>query len=202
LVEDNVEMALSLSSLLRDSNELKLGSVCHSAEQFLTKLAEGGEKPDILLVDLALAGMSGQQLIGLLRNDIPSISCVAHTIFEDRATVLEALRVGAAGYLVKGCTGTELIRGLLTIDAGGAPLTPRIARMLMSEFQEIEMSPLSPREQEVLDRLGEGSSYKECAEALTVSVHTVHSHVKKIYEKLEVNSKSQAVEKARRQGWL
>ncbi len=202
IIEDNAELAETLASLFEGSPGLSLSTVCSSAEDFLTYLDSSDIRLDIVLIDLALPGMSGQELIAELRVKAPTIACVAHTVFEDSATVFEALRAGAAGYLIKGGTGTQLLQSLQTLEEGGAPLTPRVARMLMQRFQNPESNPLSDREQEVIFCLSQGLSYKECSQKLTLSVHTVHSHVKKIYDKLDVNSKRQAVDKAVDKGWL
>lgn len=202
IVEDNSEFAESLASLLEDSPGLSLGQVCSSAEEFLRYLDSSETQPNIALIDLSLPGMSGQELIAELREKAPRLACVAHTVFEDSATVFEALRAGAAGYLIKGGTGPKLLESLRTLEEGGAPLTPRVARMLMERFQSPEANPLSDREQEVLLCLSQGLSYKECSQRLTLSVHTVHSHVKNIYDKLQVKSKRQAVDKAVEKGWL
>ena len=202
IVEDNAELAESLASLFEDSPGLVLSAVYLSAEDFLKDLDSSQARPDIALVDLALPGMSGQDLIAQLRERAPSLACVAHTVFEDSTTVFEALEAGAAGYLVKGGTGAQVLENLRTLNQGGAPLTPKIARMLLQKFQSPETNPLSTREREVLLGLSQGLSYKECSQKLTLSVHTVHSHVKNIYHKLNVPSKRQAVDKAAKKGWL
>jgi len=202
VVEDDEQTALSLAEILGCSENLNCGRIYLSAEEMLDHLEEGGELPDIVLVDLSLGLITGQELIASLRQSYPQIVCVAHTVYEDEESVLEALRAGAQGYLVKGCTGEQLVKSLLSLEEGGAPLTPRVARFLLKEFQQESSSPLSPREQEVLGGLESGLSYKQCASKMTVSVHTVHSHVKKIYEKLGVHNKREAVDKAKRKGWL
>ena len=158
--------------------------------------------PQVALVDLGLPGMGGAALIEALKSRSPEIKCVAHTVFDDPKSVLSALQAGAEGYLLKGITGERLLESLGSLQEGGAPLTPRVARFLVSEFREVVENPLTQREQDVLECLAQGFSYQQCAERLVVSAHTVHSHVKKIYEKLAVSGRKQAVDKARKQGWL
>ncbi|MBT9584347.1 response regulator transcription factor [bacterium] len=199
IVDDDPDLREHLASLLREQPDFRLRSVCGSAEEVLCQI---DDQSHLLLVDLGLPGLSGQELIARVKDLHPDVACIAHTIFEDPSTVFAALRAGAAGYLVKGTTGPELVRHLRTLQEGGAPLTPRIARLLVNEFRLEGEGPLSDREREVLQSLAEGYSYKEVATQLVVSVHTVHTHVKHIYEKLNVRGRRQAVAKARQQGWL
>jgi two-component system NarL family response regulator len=199
LVEDDPNLREHLATLLNQQPDFLVRAVCGSAEEYLARM---DTQTQVLLVDLGLPGLSGQDLIARVRDAHPEISCVAHTVFEDPETVFSALRAGAAGYLIKGATGPELLRNLRTLQEGGAPLTPKIARMLMSEFRLEGEGPLSDREREVLQGLAAGYSYKEVASRLVLSAHTVHTHVKHIYEKLNVRGRRQAVAKARQRGWL
>lgn len=199
LVDDDERCRRSLVQTLSTAEDFEITAVCGDAEELLEKLE--AHLPEVVLVDLGLPGMGGQELIGRLRDSHPAIECIAHTIFEEPGTVLAALRAGAAGYLLKGSTPTELLRSLRSLSEGGAPLTARIARLLIREVQPSQ-DPLSDREHEVLKALSDGYSYKEVAAHLVVSSHTVHTHVKNIYEKLQVSGRRQALDKARQQGWL
>ena len=202
LVEDNPELLRSLVAIFDGSEDFAVAACYQTAESCLAECQAVASTPELFLVDLGLPGMSGQALIAELHKIFPSVDMVAHTVFEDAQNVFQALKAGAAGYLLKGSTGEQLLHNLRSLDTGGAPLTPKIARLLMSEFHQDAQSPLSPRENEVLVLLGEGHSYKSAAQELVVSVHTVHGHVKKIYEKLQVKNRREALSKAKRKGWL
>lgn len=199
VVDDDERCRRSLCQTLSEQPDFQLTSACGSAEELLQQIE--GDPPQVVLVDLGMPGMGGQELIRRLRQSHPDIECIAHTIFEEPDTVLAALRAGAAGYLLKGSTPSELMRNLRALGDGGAPLTAKIARLLIREVQPSQ-DPLSDREHEVLKALSDGYSYKEVAAQLVVSSHTVHTHVKNIYEKLQVSGRRQALDKARQQGWL
>ena len=202
VIEDDAEYARCLTALLEDSPDFEFLAHWDSAESCLKGLSGLSREPDIFIVDMGLPGADGAQLIAQLKERQPLVSCVAHTIFEDKTHVFAALRAGADGYLLKGGAPQKLLSGLKSLDDGGAPLTAKVARFLVAEFQQPANNPLTPREQDVLDTLSQGFSYRQCAENLVVSVHTVHSHVKKIYEKMAVKGRTEAIEKARKQGWL
>lgn len=202
IIDDSTDVRESLVELLENAPDLRAGPVAGSAEEFLARLAEDAPPFEVALVDLGLPGLSGAELIARLRELRPEVACVAHTVYEDPTSVFAALRAGAAGYLVKGESGARLLDNLRTLDEGGAPLTPRVARLILGEFHLLEPCPLSDRERQVLSALSTGQTYKEVAGSLVVSGHTVHTHVKNIYEKLQVRGRREAVDKARRHGWL
>jgi len=199
LVDDDLCFRQSLGQTLAGQPDFDLVASSASAEDLLECIEAC--IPEIVLVDLGLPGMSGQELIAQLRQSHPAVECIAHTIFEEPSTVMSALRAGASGYLLKGSTPAELLRSLRSLREDGAPLTAKIARLLIREIQP-GPDPLTEREREVLAALSDGYSYKEVAARLVVSSHTVHTHVKHIYEKLQVSGRQQAISKARQQGWL
>lgn len=199
LVDDDPRFRQSLSQTLLGQPDFELVAASASAEDLLAQLKDCS--PEIVLVDLGLPGMSGQDLIAQLRHSHPAVECIAHTVFEEPSTVMAALRAGAAGYLLKGSTAAELLRSLRSLREEGAPLTAKIARLLIREIQP-GPDPLTEREREVLAALSDGYSYKEVAAQLVVSSHTVHTHVKNIYGKLQVSGRQQAIRKARQRGWL
>lgn len=201
VIDDSPEIREALTEVLSMAVDFQLGAVAASAEEFLLRLS-GYPKLDVALVDLGLPGMSGAELIGEIGRQRPELACVAYTVYEDANSVFAALRAGAVGYLVKGESAVRLLSSLRCLDDGGAPLTPRVARMMLSEFQRETSCPLSVRELQVLSALAGGQTYKETASSLVISGHTVHTHVKNIYEKLQVDGRREAVDKARRHGWL
>lgn len=202
IVEDNPLLRQNLVLLLGDEPDLKIVGDFESAEEALAAL--GTLRPELMLVDLGLPVMSGVELIRQAKARLPKLDIMAHTINEDRESVFSALKAGASGYLVKGATGQELIEALHTLHDGGAPMTPKIARTVISHLQGDvpEEHDLSDRECEVLVSIGEGLTYKEIGDKLCLSVHTVHTHIKNIYGKLQAKSKTDALLKARRKGIL
>lgn len=164
----------------------------------------------VAIVDLALGNESGIDVIRALRERSPGLEIMAHTVFDDRAIVFRALEAGATSYLLKGGAADELRRAVAEVHAGGAPMSPRIARMVLEHLQAGKApadagasgDPISPRERQILREIDQGKTYKEIAASLAISVHTVHSHIKSIYERLHASGKRQALATARRRGLL
>lgn len=203
IVEDNSLLSENLRLLLGGETGITVLGAYGTAEDALGALKAAS--PDILLADLGLPGMSGIELIRAARDLLPDLDVMAYTVFEDRQTIFAALKAGAAGYILKGCTPRELVEALFNLHQGGAPMTPRIARMVVREFQEEgtgDPEILTRREKEILLSLGRGLTYKEVADAFSISPHTVHSHIKKIYEKLQAKDRREALRKANRIGLL
>jgi DNA-binding NarL/FixJ family response regulator len=203
LVEDDPLLRENITLLLKGEPGIAVLNSFGSAEEALSALPE--IDPEIMLVDIGLPGMSGIDLIRRIKSERPGIEIMAHTIFEDRNNVFSALKAGASGYLLKGSTPRELIEAIFNLYNGGAPMSPKIARAVIREFQEdgVEESYLlSPREQQILSSLEKGLAYKEIAAAFNISPHTVHTHIKNIYEKLQAKSRQEAFAKARRKGIL
>jgi two-component system NarL family response regulator len=144
--------------------------------------------------------MRGQDLIRALVDRPPAPLLMAHTIFDDRENVLDAIKAGAQGYVLKGTSPGELRVALEQLKAGGAPMSPRIARAVLLELREgpaPAADPLSPRERQLLKLVDEGLTYKQISDQLHVSTHTVHSHIKNIYEALQAKSRKEALARAR-----
>ncbi len=204
LVEDHTLTRESLSVLFRGEPHVELIGVAGSAEEALAMLRQ--RQPDIALLDLGLPGKSGIDLTRDIKRRWPEVEVMAHTVFEDRRTVLDVIRAGAASYMLKGSTPRELLEALNDLRAGGAPMSPKIARSVIRELQGDEAVEeaylLTSREKEVLRGIERGLSYKELAAELNISRHTVHSHIKKIYERLHARDKRDALSKARRKGLL
>jgi DNA-binding NarL/FixJ family response regulator len=157
-------------------------------------------QPDVVLMDINLPGISGVETVRQLKPQLPKTQFVMLTVYEDADHIFKALSVGASGYLLKQTPLSELLAALRDVHSGGSPMTSNIARKVVQSFQETrpvapEAEELSPREREVLDLLARGYLYKEIAEALAISVPTVNTYIRRIYEKLHVRSRAQAVAK-------
>lgn len=203
ILEDQPIIQARLHSLFTAENRFTLLKICGSAEEALAELLV--QTPQIFLVDLELPGMSGEQLIPLVRAKYPDIKIVVFTVFEDQARIVRLLRLGIRGYLLKDIADDLLIAELGVICAGGSTLTERVAQTLMAEIQQAAPqapSILTDRETEVLNLTALGLNYKDIAEDLDISPHTVRRHINHIYEKLEVGSKVEALNRARQLGML
>lgn len=157
----------------------------------------------MLIADIGLPGMSGIDMIRIAKAHHPDLDIMAHTVCDDRDPVFSAIKAGATGYLIKGSTSRELVEARHELRNGGAPMSPKIARSVIREFQDEDLSDpylLSGRERDVLSCVEQGLSYKEISNTLNISPHTVHTHIKKIYEKLQAKNKRDALTKARRKG--
>ena len=150
-------------------------------------------------MDIGLPGISGLQSIRILKEKLPEIDILVLTIQSESDTVFEALCAGASGYLMKDTPPAQLLDAIRESYEGGAPMSTRIARLVVGSFQIVQQTSLTQREKEVLTHLCKGKSYKMIAEDLFISEETVRRHIKNIYRKLEVHSKSEAVAKAFRE---
>lgn len=195
VVEDDPQIRELLRVILNASP----GFWCHRAyatgEELLAVLPEVASA--LLLMDIDLGrGINGIETVRRLRVVRPDLEVVMLTVHEDADSVFEALCAGAVGYLIKGIAPVDLLAALSEAAAGGAPMSPRIARRVINTFHIGPANPLSTREREVLKLLCEGDSYRSIATQLHISGHTVRSHIKNIYEKLHVHSRAEAVVKA------
>ncbi len=201
IVEDNPLLRENLRLLLSGELGITVAATAGSAEEALPAIRKN--TPDVMLVDLGLPGMSGVELIKKVKDKFPGIEIMTHTVFEDRESVFSAIKAGASGYILKGSTPRELIEALNNLHQGGAPMSPKIARKVIQEFQEEtaeEQYLLSKREQEIVREIEKGLSYKEISDKFNISPHTVHTHIKKIYEKLHAKDRQEALTKARKKG--
>lgn len=200
IVEDNTITRKTLKLLLSGQDSIQSVETYSSAEEFL--LQPPDSRPDILMVDLDLPGMHGTELIQNVKRMMPETEIIVHTVFEDRENVFAALKAGASGYVLKGNSPKELIDSLHNLSLGGAPMTPKIARKVLTEFQQshADENPLSARESNIVRCIEQGLSYKEIAEQLFISPHTVHTHIKNIYEKLQSKSRREALKRAKEIG--
>ena len=201
IVEDDKLLLDNLRLLLSGEPGIAVVGAYASAEDAMPHIQEAD--PSILLADIGLPGKSGIELIAQVKKESPDIDILAHTVFDNRDTVFSAIKAGASGYLLKGCSPRELIEALFDLHNGGAPMSPKIARSIIREFQAAgidEQYLLTPREKEILLQLEKGYTYNKLADELNISPHTVHTHIKNIYEKLHVRGRDEALLKARKKG--
>ena len=170
--------------------------------EFMSEL--GVALTDVVLTDIGLPGIDGIAGIKILREKFPDLPCLALTVYDDDERIFAALCAGAIGYLLKNTQPARLLESLREVQAGGAPMSPEVARRVITLFQNFTPPKnaayhLTPQEKELLKMLTEGHSYKTAAFQLNISIHTVSFHLRNIYEKLQVHSKSEAVAKALRE---
>ncbi len=205
LVEDDEEARKRLvASILRDPS-LRLTGEYRNGTEALAGLAAGA--PDVFLVDLGLPDISGLEIVRTIAARYPSCNILVVTVFGDEESIIGALEAGARGYLLKGALEHDIAEDIRHLRSGGSPLSPVIARQVLKRLVPAKAVPpndslLTPRESEILNAIARGFSYAETAVLLKISVQTVHTHLKNIYKKLAVHSKTEAVFEADRRRWL
>lgn len=197
LIEDHDEYRNSLTTLLNTSGRFQC-TACGDAEEGLAAVAL--KKPDVVLMDINLPGMNGIQCTRTIKEHWPEVQVMMCTVYEDDDKIFDALKAGATGYVIKRAPIEELFDAIQQVHAGGSPMSATIARKVVGSFQvrtEVNGEKLSEREMQVLDLLSEGLRMKEIADRLSLSTNTVRTHVRHIYEKLQVQSRTEALNKAR-----
>jgi DNA-binding NarL/FixJ family response regulator len=214
VIDDDRALARELAKLVARGNNPKLVASYHDAESALSVLtAQPPHTIDVALVDLHLPRMSGVELIRALAEKQPAIQCIAFTVSADEEMVFAALDAGACGYLLKHTPADKITSGVLEAAAGGAPMTPAIARRVLGRFRErggvraaaprpAPAAVLSPREVDVLEALAQGLSYKLIADRLEIAIGTVQVHIRAIYRKLSISTKAEAAAEAFRRGLI
>ena len=198
IVDDEADLREHIAGFVDTAPGFRCISSYASAEEALARLPD--EKPDVVLMDINLGGMSGIECVRQLKPLLPAAQIVMLTVFEDTGKIFSALAAGACGYLLKRLPPAKLIEAIQDAMEGGSPMSAPIARKVVQSLQTAklrtdERSGLSAREREVLDRLAEGWAYKQIAEGMGVSIHTVRSYIRRVYEKLHVQSRTEAVAK-------
>jgi DNA-binding NarL/FixJ family response regulator len=198
IVEDSRGTRESLSELLKRAPGLHCMGVYANGEQALKEMPE--QTPDVVLMDINLPGMSGIECVARLKQKVPKTQVLMLTTYEEGDLIFESLRAGANGYLLKNMPPGELLHAVEQVHAGGSPMSMHIARKVVSHFQRIkqpssDMEKLTKREQEILALLAKGFLYKEIADQLGISLSTVRAHLHTVYEKLHVQSRTEAVVK-------
>lgn len=203
LIEDHADFRDALREALEETERFDVRTALSNAEDALDFLQDS-EAPDILILDLGLPGMDGIDAIPLLRKAAPETKILVLTVFDNKARVFQALGAGASGYLIKSDGLTAIVQGIEDACHGISPLSAEIAKMVFDTFANFKpASPeedLSEREAEVLKLLAEGLSRKAVADQLFVSKHTVSTHIRNIYQKLQVHNVSGAISKASSMG--
>lgn len=198
IVDDEVDLRENIAGYVDAAKGFRCVSVHSSAEEALERLPH--EKPDVVLMDINLGGMSGIECVLKLKPLMRETQVVMLTVFEDTDKIFSALAAGASGYLLKRMPPEKLLEAIREVHEGGSPMSAPIARKVVQSLQNPkavvdETAELSPREREVLDGLAEGQAYKQIADKLNVSIHTVRNYIRRIYEKLHVRSSAEAVAK-------
>lgn len=198
LLEDDSQVREGLVSLLNAAPGFQCAAACTSAEEALARLPP--LSPDVVLMDIQLPGMTGIECIRRLKPQQPGIQVAMLTVFEDHDRIFQSLSAGASGYLLKQTPPAKLLEAIGELHRGGSPMSAQIARCVVETFQrpvspDLSDSNLTPREQEIIRLLAKGFLYKEIADQLSLSVETVRTHLHRIYDKLHVRTRTEAVMK-------
>ncbi len=198
IVEDNDQLRGTLARVIGRAEGFQFLSQYANAEAALEAVPK--ERPNVVLMDINLPGLNGVECVRQLKQLVPQTLVVMLTAYEDTENIFNSLAAGASGYLLKRTKSAELLDAIRDVIKGGSPMTAHIARKVVQSFQRAGASNqatenLSPREQEVLDCLSQGFLYKEIAEKLGISYETVHTYIRRIYEKLQVRTRTEAVAK-------
>jgi len=199
IVEDRREIRESLALLIGGTDGFRCVGSYRSMEEALDKLKH--HQPHLLLSDIGLPGMSGIEGVAILKERYPDLLILMLTVYDDDERIFDAMCAGASGYLLKKTPPARLLDSLREVASGGAPMSPEVARRVIALFREIRPPDradyeLTPHETRLLKLLVQGHNYKTAAAELGVTIHTVSFHLRSIYEKLQVHSKSEAVAKA------
>jgi len=200
IVEDNKVIRESLMEFVQADPEFRCVCTCATAEEALKVIPR--HQPEIVLMDVQLPGLSGIECTAQLKQLLPALHIIMVTVYEDTDRIFKALRAGACGYLLKRCTPDELLAAIREVKLGGAPMSREIARKVIVSFQEpvaaaAQVEDLSPREREILELLAQGFPNKAIADRVGVSDGTVRWHLRHVYHKLHVRSRTEAALKFR-----
>lgn len=201
IVEDNSALANGLRKIIESASDFRCLGVWTTAEEALKKI--DAFRPQVVLMDINLPGMSGIQATALIKQHLPEVQVIMVTVYRDHDQIFAALKAGASGYLLKRSTPEEVRQAIRDVKSGGAPMSAEIARRVVEAFHQPmkakvdEDMKLSKRETEILEHLTKGLANKEIADRLDISVETVRVHLRRVYEKLHVHSRTEAAMKFR-----
>ena len=198
IVDDEKKLCQSIATFLNGSPGFRCVSMYGSAEAALQRLPS--DNPDVVLMDINMAGMNGIECVQRLKALAPQMQIVMLTVYDDTEQIFKALAAGATGYLLKRYEPDELLQAIRVVRAGGSPMSNSIARKVVASFQKANQAGekqnlLTEREQAVLDYLAQGLAYKQIADKLGISINTIRTHLRHVYEKLHVQSRTEAVAK-------
>ncbi len=198
MVEDDDWMRESLVNQINTSPHFCCVGHYRTGEEALRQMT--ASHPDVVLMDINLPRMSGIECVRRLKELLPEVNILMLTVYEESERIFESLKAGANGYLLKRAPRHELMEAIVDVHADGSPMSSSIARKVVQYFKQLgqvprELDTLSPREREILERLGEGAAYKEIAESFGLSLDTIRMHVRGIYRKLHVHSRGEVVAK-------
>ncbi len=198
LVEDNETVRQTLSELINATAGYRCVCACATAKEAMSEVPR--LKPEVLLMDIHLPGESGISCTARLKARMPELQVIILTVYRDTELIFRALKAGASGYLLKRAATEEILRAIAEVKSGGAPMSGEIARLVVQSFQTVpsgglQDQGLSPRELEILELLSEGLTNKQIAVRLGISSETVRTHLGRIYEKLHVQGRTEAVTK-------
>ena len=202
-VDDDPVQLESLQLVIKGKRNLKMAGAYADAQLACDELET--VLPDLMITDISMPNMNGIELIKKSRAKLPEMEIIALTAHEDMPTVLNALKAGATGYLLKSISKEDMLKAILELDNGGAPITPKIARGIITNMQADNppsISALSSKERDILRQISLGLCYKEIAGKMFITTHTVHWHVKGIYRKLLASSREEALRTAKREGLI
>lgn len=194
IIEDNKDIREAFTLLLNLRDDFSVVNAYSNCEDALKNIEE--DAPHIVLMDIDLPGMSGIEGTKIIKKNLPSVNIIIITVFENGKTVFDALCAGATGYLTKNSDKDRLMSAIDEVIKGGAPMSSKIARLVVQSFQKNTNSPLTSRETEILSQIAEGKSYTNIADTIFISKETVKYHIKNIYIKLQVNNKADAIKRA------
>lgn len=198
IVDDDEDIRASLAALIRRAQNFKLTGDYANAETAVKEIPR--YPPDVVLMDINLPGMKGYECVRQLKATRPDIQFLMLTVYEDSDSLFNSLKAGASGYLLKRTASAKLLEAIRDVHSGGAPMTPQLARRVVQFFARpadgnSQLAALTPGEREFLDQLANGYAYKEIAGRMKISIDTVRSYVRTVYEKLHVHSRTEAVVK-------
>lgn len=198
IVDDDEGIRASLAALIRRAPALELQGDYPDAETAIKAIPKN--PPDVVLMDINLPGMKGMDCVRQLKAQLPAVQFLMLTVYEDSDSLFASLKAGASGYLLKRTASARLLEAIRDVHDGGSPMTPQLARRVVQFFTKPAATPssvseLTASEKEFLDQLANGYAYKEIADRMKISIDTVRSYVRTVYEKLHVHSRTEAVVK-------
>ncbi|MEQ9592114.1 MAG: response regulator transcription factor [Cyclobacteriaceae bacterium] len=195
IIEDDKILRESYETIVNSSEKFMVVGSYRLGEDAVSELNK--RKPDMVLMDIELPGQNGVEITRIIKDKMPQVEVVMVTVYEDNDLVFNALKAGASGYITKSANYLELLSALDEVTRGGAPMSTKIARMVIHTFHQNPNSPLTKREHSVLQLVAEGKTYSQISSALEISPETAKTHIRNIYSKLQVNKKSDAIEIAK-----